>query len=284
MAQVRFDEVNFSGNNSGNNFQVKFFSLKNDGDEAIVRIMHDSINDFDILTTHQISEDGKYRGRVSCLRTPREDISKCPLCAANAPVQQRMYIHLIQYVQDETGKIVPQAAVWERSVSYANQIKSYIDSYGPMSDVICKIVRHGRPGDQQTRYDIIPNLNKQVYRDDIYVKDMSLFGDYSALGNAVQERTFDELSTYVKTGHMPQRQAPVQNTIPTSTPTPSAPYVNPNIQTPTAGNPVYATPSNGVPYAPYTAPASNNYTYNNSPQTPGVTIQETALPRPNRTY
>lgn len=282
MAQVRFDEVNFGGNNVGGKYQVKFFSLKNDGDEAIVRIMHDSVNDFDILTTHQVSEDGKYRGRVSCLRTPREDLSKCPLCAANVPVQQRMYIHLIQYVQDESGNIVPQAAIWERSVSYANQIKSYIDSYGPMSDVICKIVRHGRPGDQQTRYDIIPNLNKQVYRDDIYVKDASLFGDYSALGNAVQERTFEDLSTYVQTGHMPQRQAPVQNTIPTpQKPVPSAPYVN--------SNPTPQVYTNSAPkqnpgvYQPYNYNSTVN-NYNNNTPTGGVTIQESILPRPDRTY
>lgn len=278
MAQVRFDEVNFGGN-SNNKYQVTFFKLEDDNDEAIVRIMHDSTADFDILTTHQISEDGKYRGRVSCLRNPREELTKCPLCAANVPVQQRMYIHLLWYVPGENGTIVPQAAVWERSISYANQIKSYIDSYGPMSDVICKIVRHGKKGDQSTRYDIIPNLNKQVYRDDIYVKDVSLFGDYTALGNAVQDRSFDDLSTYVQTGHMPVKQSqPVQNTIPESTTPPQA-YTNPN---PTPAMQQYQ-PSSNTPYSPYSTPA-NNYGLGNQPPMGGISINESTLPRPNRTY
>ena len=275
MAQVRFNEVNFGGNNRGN-YQVKFFNLKNDNDEAIVRIMHDSVNDFDIFTTHQVYEEGKYKGRVNCLRSPREDISKCPLCANNVPVQQRMYIHLIQYVQDENGNIIPQAAVWERSVSYANQIKSYIDSYGPMSDVICKIVRHGRPGDQQTRYDIIPNLNKQVYRDDIYVKDTSLFENYTAFGTVVQDKSYEDLTTYIQTGYFPVNQKPVQNTIPEQNTVTT--YTNPiptNIPT-TA--PQALIPNQTPPFA---EKANSNYRpYGNN----GVTISESSLPRPNRTY
>ena len=42
MAIITADQINFS---SENDFQVGFFSLKNDGDEAIVRIMCDSMAD-----------------------------------------------------------------------------------------------------------------------------------------------------------------------------------------------------------------------------------------------
>lgn len=241
MARMSFNDVNVGGN-SKNFDSVKFFKLENDNDEAIVRIMHDSINDFDILTTHTVSEDGRYRGKVSCLRDPREDITKCPLCAANIPVEQRMFIHLIRYYVDaQTGNIVPQAEVWDRSVSYANQIKSYIDNYGPMSDIICKIIRHGKANEKTTRYEIVPNLNKQTYRDDVYVKDTSLFENYTVLGNKVQDRSFEELMEYAQTGHFPQKQtnAP-QNTIPMgnnysqSVPqnnySNTVPYVNPQVQ------------------------------------------------------
>ena len=278
MAQVRFGDVDFGGNNS-NNFAVKFFNLKNDNEEAIVRIMHDSVDDFDILTTHEVREDGQYRGKVNCLRDPREDISKCPLCAANVPVQQRMYIHLIHYVKDEMGNIIPQAAVWERSVSYANQIKSYIDNYGPMSDVICKIVRHGRPGDQRTRYEIVPNLNKQVYRDDIYVKDTSLFENYKASGNVVQERTYEDLATYVQTGHMPQKvnKNDIPNTIPVNTTasySPQAPAYN------AAASSVPPTYTD-VQSTPQSVPTTPGYGYMQF----GTTVTEQQVPpRPNRQY
>lgn len=283
MAQVNFNDVDFNSNSGNNSYRVGFFNLKNDGDEAVVRIMHDSVDTFEILTTHEIREDGKYRGRVNCLRNPREDLSKCPLCAANVPLNQRIYIHLIHYVPDQNGNIIPQAEVWERSVQYATRIKSYIDNYGPMSDVICKIIRHGKPGDQQTTYEIIPNLNKQVYRDDIYVKDNSLFEGYSALGTVVQDRNFEELTAYLNTGHMPQKQQN-QNTIPTSNPQPNA-YAG---AVPAGNIPAYNSnvPDTGVPFTPgrdmsSSMPASG-YVYNNAPRAFENNNQQ--LQRPTRSY
>lgn len=286
MAQVRFNDVDFSGlrneNNNSNNFQVKFFSLKNDNDEAIVRIMHDSVDDFEILTTHEIRENGAYKGKVNCLRDPREDISKCPLCAANVPVQQRIYIHLIHYVRDEQGNIIPQAEVWERSVLYATKIKSYIDNYGPMSDIICKIIRHGRAGDQKTSYEIVPNLNKAVYTDEIYVKDKSLFEGYSAFGTVVQNRSYEDLATYVSLGHLPERKqqnnnAPQQTSYTTSY-TPNSNAYTPNVA------------SSAVPQTAYVP--QNTPTNPTVPETPGygqmgfgVNVGESAgLQRPSRTY
>lgn len=288
MAQVNFNDVNFGnvGNSGSNNYRVNFFSLKNDGEEAVVRIMHDSVDTFEILTTHEVREDGKYRGRVNCLRDPREDISKCPLCAANVPLAQRIYIRLIHYVPDQNGNIIPQAEVWERSIQYATRIKSYIDNYGPMSDVICKIIRHGKPGDQQTTYEIIPNLNKQVYRDDIYVKDTSLFENYSALGTVVQDRSFEELNTYLTTGHMPQRQQN-QNTIPTNTAqqnsysgTLSAYNSNVPAYNSNAVDTVPFTVGRDTPPTPMPSPA---YGYNNNFGT-NITESTQQLQRPARQY
>lgn len=285
MAQINFNDVDFSSsNNSG--YSVEFFNLKNDGDEAIVRIMHDSVSDFEILTTHEIREDGKYRGRVNCIRNPKDELSKCPICASGQNVNQRMYIHLIHYVPDENGNIIPKAKIWERNVYYANQIKGYIDNYGPMSDLICKIVRRGKPGDQKTKYDIIPNLNKQVYRDDVYVKDTSLFENYKTLGTVVQERDYNDLMTYIQTGHMPRKQT---NTTPNSIPVQNKPYANdistsqpmynytynPNIP----DNKTYVNaPNPQVTYSPY----QNVQTPIN--QVPFNTPSEQQLERPVRSY
>ena len=60
MGRISFNDVGSS--NSG---QVNFFSL-NDGEEAIVRFMDNSVSDFEILSLHNIELDGKYR-KVSCL-------------------------------------------------------------------------------------------------------------------------------------------------------------------------------------------------------------------------
>ena len=83
MAKVNFnnlDEAELNGgNNSGNGNDVGFFTLRNDNDEAIVRFMCDSTDDFEILTVHDVQIGTKYR-KVNCIRDPREPLDNCPLC------------------------------------------------------------------------------------------------------------------------------------------------------------------------------------------------------------
>ena len=216
MAQIDFNQLASMTNNqsSNNTSQVGYFSLKNDGDEAIVRFMHDDVSDFEILTVHSVTINGKYR-KVNCLRTPNEPFDKCPLCASGNNVQNRVYVRILQYEPDETGKMVAKPKIWERSVSYAQKIKSYLDNYGPMSDIICKVIRHGKAGDLQTDYEIVPNLNKNVYRDDIYIKDNSAFSNYHAKGVVVIDRDFNDVSTFVNTGNFPMKS---DNNTPVRTP------------------------------------------------------------------
>ena len=205
MAQVNFDDIDFNNMSGGaNNNSVGFFSLKNDGDEAIVRIMHDNTASFDILTEHSIQVDGKFRS-VNCIRNATDSLDKCPLCSNGNQVQRRIYIHMIRYNRNDDGTITPVPVVWARSLNYAKTIKSYIDNYGPMSDVLCKIIRHGAPRDMKTTYEIVPNLNKNVYRDDLYPKVSAFFEDYHACGTAVMDKSYDELVTFVNTGKFPEK-------------------------------------------------------------------------------
>jgi len=236
MAKINFDQIN-SGND-GSDFRVGFFNLKNDGDEAIVRIMHDDTSSFDLVTTHPIQIGNKYR-RVNCIRDPRDPMDNCPLCKSGAKVQQRFYIHLIQYVKDDNGNIIPQAKIWERSASYAVTIKNLIDEYGPLSDCIFKIRRNGEAGSMNTTYSILYG-NPQVYRPEFYPKDASLFEGYSVVGNAVMDRSFEEISEFIATGEFPQRSsnneaAPVPNVTPT-TPYPEATNISQYSSTPTYSN------------------------------------------------
>lgn len=207
MAKINFEQI--ASNNDGNNFTVGFFSLKNDGDEAVVRIMHDDISSFDLVTTHPIQIGNKYR-RVNCIRDPREPMDNCPLCKSGVKVQQRFYIHLIQYVKDEKGNIIPQAKIWERSASYAVTIKNLLDEYGPLSDCIFKIRRNGEAGSMNTTYSILFG-NPQVYRPEFYPKDNSLFEGYSVVGSAVLDKNFDEIAEFLSTGEFPQRNSNNEN-------------------------------------------------------------------------
>lgn len=230
MGYVSFDSLNnnVQSNSQNNNNGVGFFSLKNDGDEAIVRFMHDDTSSFEIVATHAIQLNGKFR-RINCVRTPNDPIDACPLCARGEKLDYRFYIHLVQYVNNPDGSVSAEPKIWERSISYANKLREYINNYGPMSDVICKIVRHGRAGDMKTEYEIIPNLNQQVYRPDVFRKVNGAFDDFKVLGRVVLDKNANEINEYLNTGNFPmpnnneQSQSASQNSVTTqsgwSTPT-----------------------------------------------------------------
>ena len=211
MAQINYETSQQIGaENASNSTLPKFFSLRTDGDEAIVRIMHDNTASFEIMTLHEIQTgNGKFR-KVNCIRDPREPLENCPLCNSGSKIKQAIFIHMIQYVKNDQGMIIPQAVVWERSISYAEKLKGYIDNYGPLSDIICKIVRHGVAGDRQTTYDIIPNLNKQIYPDTQYPKIENAFDNYKALGTVVLDKDYQDLDSFIRTGQFPVKDT--QNT------------------------------------------------------------------------
>ena len=230
MSQIKFEQISLG---NGNNSRVGFFSLKNDGDEAIVRIMHDSTDTFDIMTTHPIQLNNRFI-KVNCIRDPREPIENCPLCKNGTAIQQRIFIHLIQYVKEEDGKIIPVGKVWERAASFAVTLKNLIDEYGPLSDCIFKIRRNGEAGSKTTNYSILYG-NPQVYRNDLYVKDDSIFEDYTALGNAVLDKSFEDIAEYILSGEFPSNKGGNNNTPPVAqTPEYAAPPITTQEFVPTA--------------------------------------------------
>lgn len=204
MAKISYETLQATSNETFNNDDgVKFFSLKNNGDTAIVRIMHNSIEDFDIMTTHQIKIGDKYR-KISCIRDPREPLDKCPLCAKGEKVQQRFFIHMIQYVTEDNGEIVAQPVIWERAAGeYATKLKTLIDEYGPLSENLFKIKRNGEAKSMDTTYEIM-YAAPVAYPHERYPKNEEAFKNYTALGRVVLDKTFNEVSTFVSTGAFPK--------------------------------------------------------------------------------
>lgn len=204
MALQSFDSIQQTSSSNNHETQVGFFQLKNDGDEAVVRFMHDTTASFEIFTTHTVvTPTGKYM-KINCLREANDPVSKCPFCESKeVKMSQTFCARLIQYSKDENGNIVGSPKVWARPMMFAQKLKSYIDNYGPLSDVICKIIRHGAAGNKQTEYEVVPNLSKTVYRDDIYVKNESAFNGYTALGRVVVNKTADEMREFVATKSFP---------------------------------------------------------------------------------
>lgn len=290
MAKVNFENLPQDNGQGGgySNSQVSFLNVA-DGEEVIVRIICDTTDDFDIHTVHNVEMAGyQYGRRMNCLRQPHEPMDMCPLCAAGKKIQQKMFIRLIQYVPDNTGRIIPQAKVWERSVNDRNfgarALKGYIDNYGPLSEMVCKIIRRG--SGLNTEYQFIPNLNPQVYRPELYVKDTSLFGDYSPLGSAILNKTAEEYSIFLTTGQFPQTQnVQGDNVGSASSYAPVNNYQPANV-TPRYTQPAATVPMNGAVTAGASDPNYNPSVTHYDPSTPSTpTAQPNAVaPRQNRPW
>ena len=298
MAQISYEDVKANENE----YSVGFFSIKNDGGEALVRILCDQLSDLDILTVHPVTvgQSAFPNREVSCLRTPTEPLEKCPFCNAGEKVKQRVYIKMLQY-DPQTHK--PSAVVWNRPAGqYVPKLKSYIDNYGPLSQIMCKIVRHGSGLD--TTYDIIPNLNPQQYTLDAYKLDVSDFEDFQVLGRMVMDKTADEMIAYQRTGQFPEKpkdDAPVAQPIPggynqyqtpanqdvwtaPATPAPNSDWMN---QAQSTGNPpqmqTYQTTTAQMATSPLNAePPAQDPWGNPMPGSPALNFGDPGMGRPQR--
>ena len=233
MGQIAYGQVPQYPQGQSNG--VGFFSLRDDGDEAIVRIMHDSPATFEIVAVHPYQVNGKFRN-INCIRDPQEEIDRCPLCEAGVRLSYRFFLHLIEYTKDAQGNIIATPKVWERGVGYADTIKDYCNEYAPLSNYIFKIKRNGKKGSTDTTYNIMP-ANPNVYRPDLYPKNDSFFEGYSVIGNAVYNTDYNGLQKLL----VPSEQEP---------------YTPKNAAAPQS-NPQYAAPASyAQPATQYQAPQS----------------------------
>lgn len=175
--------------------RVGFFSLRDDGDEAIVRFAYSDPSEFEVYTVHPVTIDGKFR-KVNCINDLRAGVHSCPMCAAGVQLQQKFYIRLIEYTRDENGNIVPYARIWERPTSYMQILTNLFTEYGPLCDNVFKVKRSGARGDMQTTYSIMFG-NPTIYNAQLYPKDFTAFENYSPLGTAILDKNELELSALV---------------------------------------------------------------------------------------
>ena len=210
MAKLSYEEYEKFNNKSGEQSQrslIRFFALKDDGETAIVRFNIHTLADIAVSSVHTVEnmEDGKKRYRiVSCIRSSFNDpVEKCPLCEAGNKMSFKIFVPLVAYNQDENGNIIADAMIWQQGTRIRQTLKSFIDDYGDLSDMLFKITRHGKKGDVNTTYSILP-ANPNVYKSTIYVKDFSAFEkNPNYLDNFVHERTAADMNIYLDTGSFP---------------------------------------------------------------------------------
>ena len=284
MARINFDTFNSemqrqetTGGGSGDG--IGYFGLKNDGDEGIVRILHDSSDDFDIVIAHNVQVGERYR-KFHFLCNPTDHPSVCPLWSSDNKAQYRFFVHMIQYVQDERGQIVAKPVVWERSAKQISQkLNSMIQEYGPLSQSIFKIRRNGAAGSKDTTYEIM-FANPNIFKPELYPMVPDAFKNYNTLGYKVLDKNAEEMRAFLATGNFP---SPNNNAAPAATQAPAytAPPVTPapNVQTAPAPQPSanYGAPAgySNAPTGYSTPPAVGGYAANDP---------NTATARPNRYY
>jgi len=126
---------------------VDFFSLKDDGDTATVRLLHGLDDDLEIALVHEVEIAGKKK-YVECL----ED--DCPLCQQGKPAL-KLYIFVYDY-EDEKIK------VWERGISIVDHLLGFIERYGRLDNRDYEIQRHGKKGSTKTSYQFFPGDKEEL--------------------------------------------------------------------------------------------------------------------------
>ena len=183
MAGFSIEQTEKSGGQGGGGF----FSLKNDKETAKVRFLFNDADDVQSQSVHQVEVDGKKRW-VDCLRGYGAPIDDCPFCKAGKFVNFKYFIPLYNMDADTTQ-------IWERGKKFGSKLSSMCSRYAPVVNHIFEIERNGKPGDQQTSYEIY-----ECGDVDGSVED---FDFQNPVGTVIMQKSADEMEAYLKTGYFP---------------------------------------------------------------------------------
>ena len=241
-------------NNSANtNIKIGFFKLKNDQDEALIRINVKSMEDLQFATVHQLGAAQKWM-KVGCLNPVGSYSDNCPLCSAVAAgntsigkASKKVFVQmLVSYKDNVTGQFSAAVPViWERPAGFATEIAGKLRDYGPLNERVFKVTRNGAAGSMQTTYAIsyIPVYDKP----EAVPTDFSAFNNFNIAKHSFWEKSVEDINTFLSTGSFPEyvkNQAPAEGA-----------YVAPT--TPVASTPTYTQPNTIVTTTtPYVAPAA----------------------------
>ncbi len=141
-----------------------FFALKNDGDKAFVRLMHENVDSIEGFFTHLVQETGKqYKTRVACLKHNGSNGS-CPLCDSGDRPRVRIYLHMLEYEldengnwkTDEAGNIVGTPKVFDRGDQFTSKIETIASRTPVLHSKVFEIIRTGARGSTSTDYNFWP--------------------------------------------------------------------------------------------------------------------------------
>lgn len=162
---------------------VGFFNLNNDGDTAIIRILHSSVSTIESAQLHKITIGDKKKS-VKCVG------EGCPCCAKNNAPFDRIFIHLFDYSDG-------QEKLWSRTPVILKQLDELEKAWGDLSKIVLKITRSGKE---------FPKYELMVLPGNSYGPAPENSVDVKLGYRCYMHRTADELNKFYETGVMPPHE------------------------------------------------------------------------------
>ena len=187
MARFNYNESkNYGTTNS-------YFSLKDNGDKAKIRILLNNIDDIQGIAIHTI-QVGDRTMDVECLRAYNEPVHNCPLCEQGYDVTAKLYIP----IYDEDTR---ESKIWTRGRAFFQKLSSLCSHYNPLVATPFEVERCGAKGDPKTSYEFYPLPSDNATLDSFPFVD--------AENTSFQVKSYQELDNYLRTNTF-EAQQPVQ--------------------------------------------------------------------------
>lgn len=282
-AQYQDTVAKAQAGSAANNVKVGFFKLKNDKDEALIRINVGTIEDLQFATVHQLGAAQRWM-KVSCHNPVGSYGDNCPLCSAVAAgntaigkASKKVYVQMLVSYKDPVTQQFSAAipVIWERPAGFANEIANLLRDYGSLRERVFKVTRNGAAGSMQTTYSIsyIPLFDKP----ETVSTDFSAFTNFNIAKHSFWEKSVEDINTFLTTGSFPEvvRAQSTQEGAYVA-PTQTAPVYQTPVNTAPVAQPVYTAPVQAAPtVAPVTQPV------NTVPQTQPTATSTTDRPARN---
>lgn len=185
-----------------------WFSLKDDGDKAIVQFLWDAPEDIETHTCHTVQVNGKNR-QCNCPRKYDDPLDMCPLCASGDRPQVKRYIVLYDHADGELK-------IWDGKRKFIDKLKSNMNRYSPLSSRVVELERRGKRNDPATDYDM-------YVVDNVDLVDISELDYPKLVGGVILDKTADEMEEYLRTGEFPMHDTAPSPQLPSRRAAPAAP-------------------------------------------------------------
>lgn len=195
-----------------NAVKVGFFKLKNDKDEALVRLNVSSLDELQFATVHQLGAAQKWM-KISCLNPVGNYADSCPLCKKVADgdtsigkAAKKVYVQMLVSYKDATTGQFSEAipVIWERPAGFSREIANLLRDYGDLKAHVFKVTRNGAAGSMQTTYSIayIPLYDKP----ESVSTDFGAFTNFKINKHSYWEKTIEEIEAFLATGSFPEAE------------------------------------------------------------------------------